>query len=77
MHNRFILSRSSRDVKRLTALFCFCLTLPGLVYSIQPDNSNAFGDPDHIVKMDPDWQRKTISYDKNVGETDMLIRSTH
>jgi phosphate transport system substrate-binding protein len=71
MHNHFILSRSSRYVKRLIAVLCF--TMPGLVYSEEPDNSNAFGDPDYVVKMDPEWQSKPIKHDKSVGEADMVI----
>jgi ABC-type phosphate transport system substrate-binding protein len=71
MHNYFILSRTSRDVKRLVA--ALCLILPGMAYCGEHDHSNAFGDPDYVVKIDPEWQSKTISHDRSVGEADMVI----
>jgi phosphate transport system substrate-binding protein len=71
MHNRFILSRSARDVKLLIALLCCNLT--GLANASEHDSSQAFGDTDYVVEMDAEWQNKPLSYDKSAGDADMVI----
>jgi phosphate transport system substrate-binding protein len=71
MQNRFILSRSARDVKLLIALLC--CNLPCLANAGEHDSSHAFGDPDYVVEMDAEWQNKPLSYDKSVGDADMVI----
>lgn len=71
MRNMFLAGNKKTIVLHLVVLLC--LTLPGLVISSESGNSNAFGNPDYVVTMEPDWLSKPVTHDIKAGEADLVI----
>lgn len=71
MPDTFILNTARKLL--LFLVIPLCLTLPVISDASDRINDHAFGSPDHVVEMKPEWHSKAISYDKKAGDADLVV----